>query len=168
MKPGLKQPEGDIVHVEIFLGGGTEGKRVCGARWNNGVVQEFDSYEFESKSWSLTKWHFCSIDTWLQGICRSFHPQRKWNKLEVSSVKLIPSSAAEEEEDETFSEDHDDFKKSEVYTPRRCDERKADGSSAHFVEIPRYGRFTATVCAINSGLKKLAKYTPPAQGSIAC
>ena len=43
------------------------GKSVCGARWNKGVIQEFESYEFAPKSWTLTRWHFCSIDTWLQG-----------------------------------------------------------------------------------------------------
>ena len=51
-----------------------EGKSVCGARWNKGVVQEFDSYEFAPKSWSLTRWHFCSIDTWLQ-VCRTRAPR---------------------------------------------------------------------------------------------
>jgi hypothetical protein len=66
--PGVKPQTGDIVHVEVFLGGGGEGKSVCGARWNRATVQEFDSYEFTPKSWTLTRWHFCSIDTWLQGV----------------------------------------------------------------------------------------------------
>ncbi len=39
VKEGVRPQKGDIVHVEIFLGGGPIGKRVCGARWGRGVVQ---------------------------------------------------------------------------------------------------------------------------------
>ena len=40
VKEGVKPQKGDIVHVEVFLGGGLEGKSVCGARWGKGVIQE--------------------------------------------------------------------------------------------------------------------------------
>ncbi len=92
LKEGMKPQKGDIVHVEVFLGGGPEGKSVCGARWNKDVIQEFDSYEFSPKSWTLTQWHFCSIDTWLEGICRSFHPKRKWRRLKRAPVQSSPPS----------------------------------------------------------------------------
>ena len=93
----------------MFLGGGTEGKSVCGARWNKGVVQEFESYEFAPKSWTLTKWHFCSIDTWLQGICRSFHPEREWKKREwLPGKQSIFAGKEEEEEDEVAGPADDD------------------------------------------------------------
>jgi len=108
VKPGMKPQPGNIVHVEVFLGGGTEGKSVCGARWNSGVVQEFDSYEFAAKSWSLTRWHFCSIDTWLTGVCKSFNPDRKWKRKQ----QWVPGSRsifhAEEEEDEMAEDELDE------------------------------------------------------------
>ena len=102
----LKPQKGDIVHVEVFLGGGPEGKSVCGARWNKGVIQEFESYEFAPKSWTLTRWHFCSIDTWLQGICRSFHPEREW--IRQTWVPGKHSIFAEGEEDENAGPGEDD------------------------------------------------------------
>jgi cell wall-associated NlpC family hydrolase len=39
VKEGAKPQKGDIVHVEVFLGGGPASRRVCGARWGKGVVQ---------------------------------------------------------------------------------------------------------------------------------
>lgn len=61
-----KQPH-NMTHVEILLG---EGERTIGARWNNGVVQEFDSYNFVSKSYHSMQFYFKSIDPWLLGYCR--------------------------------------------------------------------------------------------------
>ena len=66
-----------MVHVEIFLGGPT-GEQTIGARWNNGVVSIFDSYKFVSKSYYNIKYHFKSIDTWLQGVCKSFCDIHPW------------------------------------------------------------------------------------------
>ncbi|KAL8198397.1 UNVERIFIED_CONTAM: hypothetical protein K2H54_009127 [Gekko kuhli] len=56
----------DIVHVEIWLG---EGECSLGARWKEGKVQVFDSYKFVSTTYGGMKYHFKSIETWLQGIC---------------------------------------------------------------------------------------------------
>ncbi|XP_060115577.1 uncharacterized protein LOC132587316 [Heteronotia binoei] len=56
----------DIVHVEIWLG---EEERSLGARWKTGKVQIFDSYQFVSKTYGDIKYHFKSIETWLQGTC---------------------------------------------------------------------------------------------------
>lgn len=61
-----KQPH-NITHVEIMLG---EGEKTIGARWNNGKVQVFDSYKFESKSYHSQKYYFKSIEPWLMGICK--------------------------------------------------------------------------------------------------
>ena len=111
VKEGVKPQKGDIVHVEVFLGGGPEGKSVCGARWNKGVVQEFDSYSFAPKSWTLTKWHFCSIDTWLQGTCRSWHPEREWKRRDwLPGKNSIFSGDVDEgqEEDENAGPGEDD------------------------------------------------------------
>ena len=58
-----------MTHVEIFLGGET-GEQTIGARWTKGVVKIFDSYKFPSKAYERRKFHFKSIDTWLEGICK--------------------------------------------------------------------------------------------------
>jgi len=108
VKEGVKPQKGDMVHVEVFLGGGSEGKSVCGARWNKGIVQEFDSYEFSPKSWTLSKWHFCSIDTWLQGISKSFHPEREWQRREWLPGKHSIFSAQDQDADEFAGPGDDD------------------------------------------------------------
>jgi len=64
----------DLTHVEIFVGGET-GEESIGARWGTGVVSQFPSYKFESKRYYDVKHHFRSIDTWLEGICKSHFPQ---------------------------------------------------------------------------------------------
>jgi len=57
----------DMVHVEIFIGGET-GEQSIGSRWQKGVIQMFDSYKFKSTSYHSIKFHYKSIDTWLDGI----------------------------------------------------------------------------------------------------
>ena len=74
----LRAQKHDQVHVEIFTGGET-GEQSIGARWQKGVVQYFDSFKFESKSYYNIKFHFRSIETWLDGVCQSFCPQHKWS-----------------------------------------------------------------------------------------
>ena len=63
-----KQPH-NITHVEILLG---QGEKTIGARWNNGKIQIFDSYKFESKSYHSQKYYFKSIDPWLLGYCNRY------------------------------------------------------------------------------------------------
>jgi hypothetical protein len=48
-----------------------DGEKTLGARWNNGKVQEFESYKFVSKSYHSMKYYIKSIDPWLMGYCRS-------------------------------------------------------------------------------------------------
>jgi hypothetical protein len=67
-----------MVHVEIFTGGET-GEQSIGARWQRGVVQYFDSFKFESTAYHSIVWHYKSIDTWLEGICKSFCPEHAWS-----------------------------------------------------------------------------------------
>ena len=90
----------DMVHVEIFIGGPT-GEQSLGARWFKGGVQIFDSYKFVSTNYYNIKWHFKSIDLWLQGRCISQcqeHPwgtDRKYNWLTHNSI------FAEDDEEQT-------------------------------------------------------------------
>lgn len=49
-----------------------------GARWQKRFVEVHDSYQFESKSYHSMQYHFRSIDTWLQGICRRWVPVWVW------------------------------------------------------------------------------------------
>ncbi|KAI6652560.1 hypothetical protein LOD99_4345 [Oopsacas minuta] len=65
----------DMVHVEVWLG---DGDKTIGSRWFKGTVQVLESYRFVSKSYYNMEYHFCSIDTWLEGVCHSFCPDHKW------------------------------------------------------------------------------------------
>ena len=66
----LRAQKHDMVHVEIFTGGKT-GEQSIGARWQKGVVKYFDSFKFTSTSYHSIQFHFRSLETWLDGICRS-------------------------------------------------------------------------------------------------
>lgn len=71
-----------MVHVEVFTGGET-GEQSIGARWQRGAVKYFDSYKFESKSYHSIKFHYKSIDTWLDGICKSHCDVHKWSSANL-------------------------------------------------------------------------------------
>lgn len=71
-----------MVHVEIFTGGET-GEQSIGARWQRGAVKYFDSYKFESKAYHSIQFHYRSIETWLDGICRSHCDQHKWSSANL-------------------------------------------------------------------------------------
>ncbi|XP_078498494.1 inactive polyglycylase TTLL10 [Lissotriton helveticus] len=73
-----------MVHVEIWLG---EGQQTLGARWQKGTVQVFDSYRFVSTSYGDMKYHFKSLETWLQGTCVSHCPEHEWGSSSVSLGK---------------------------------------------------------------------------------
>lgn len=68
-----KKQRYNMTHVEIFLGGST-GEETLAARSLRGVVSIFPSYKFESSLWTVEKYYFCSIDTWLNGVCLSRNP----------------------------------------------------------------------------------------------
>lgn len=78
-KAGRSKPQKhNNVHVEIFLPGET-GEGTIGSRFQRGNVSIFPSYKFKSTSWDLVKYHFRSLDTWLEGICISHCPEHPWN-----------------------------------------------------------------------------------------
>ncbi|XP_033764222.1 uncharacterized protein LOC117345280 [Pecten maximus] len=85
-RPNARQQKHLMTHVEIWAG---DRNKTIGARWNNGKVQVWDDYRFEAKSFIDAKYHFRSLDTWLQGICRSFCPEHKWRRTFSPSKKSI-------------------------------------------------------------------------------
>ncbi|XP_026537355.1 inactive polyglycylase TTLL10 [Notechis scutatus] len=99
--PQRKRQPHDIVHVEIWLG---EGERSLGARRKRGRAQVFESYRFVSSSYGDMKYHFKSIETWLQGVCVSHCPEHKWasarDEVKKKSIFYPPS-----EQDEPAEED---------------------------------------------------------------
>eukprot|EP00043_Microstomoeca_roanoka_P019200 m.213439 g.213439 ORF g.213439 m.213439 type:complete len:306 (-) comp16955_c0_seq1:2664-3581(-) len=82
-----KRQKHDMVHVEIWLG---EGEKTIGARYQHGVLQIHDSYKFVSKSYYDMKFHFRSIDTWLDGVCQSFCSEHDWKP--TKSAAIVPPS----------------------------------------------------------------------------
>ncbi|XP_065190184.1 uncharacterized protein LOC135821049 isoform X3 [Sycon ciliatum] len=89
----------NMVHVEVWAG---DGLKTIGARWFRGKVQVHDSYQYESTTYRDMKYHFCSIDTWLQGVCKSFCETHRWNKdLALYSKHSVFYAADDVQEDET-------------------------------------------------------------------
>lgn len=95
--PRLKQQKHNMVHVEIFIGGET-GEQSIGARWQKGVVQLFDSYKFKSTSYHSINFHYKSIDTWLEGICRSWCNEHAWKSSNLLWAPNKKSIFTDEEE----------------------------------------------------------------------
>jgi hypothetical protein len=46
-------------------------------------VKYFDSFKFESTAYHSIKYHFKSIDTWLDGICKSHCDVHKWSSANL-------------------------------------------------------------------------------------
>lgn len=101
-----KQQRHNMVHVEIFIGGET-GEQSIGARWFKGVVQLFDSFKFSSTSYHSIKYHFRSIETWLDGVCKSHCAEHRWDDDELgwSTEKYSIFTAAIEDQEETVEEE---------------------------------------------------------------
>jgi len=83
-----KRQKHDCVHVEVFLGGET-GEATIGSRFFKGQVSEFPSYKFTSTTWDCVSVHFCSLDTWLDGECKSHCPEHPWTIVEYNGKKSI-------------------------------------------------------------------------------
>jgi len=84
----FKNSPHNMKHIEVWLG---KGQKTIGSRWQRGTVSIFDSYKFESKTYSNMTYHFKSIDTWLKGFCRSVCPEHPW-KLSKRPVALSDKS----------------------------------------------------------------------------
>lgn len=63
----------------------------------------FPSYKFTSTTWTLVKYHFRSLDTWLDGVCKSHCDEHPWhsdalNYLEAAGKRSIFCDACEEQD----------------------------------------------------------------------
>ena len=47
------------------------------------MVQFFDSYKFVSTSYHSMQYHFKSINTWLEGICKSHCKEHAWSSTNL-------------------------------------------------------------------------------------
>ena len=86
-KEGKKPQKHNMVHIEVFLGGGESGLRTIGARRQAGVVEIHDHYKFESKSYKITKQFLRSLDTWLDGKCEPLIDPEYWKVKFANSSK---------------------------------------------------------------------------------
>ena len=97
-----------LVHVEVFTGKGPKGEGTIGARWQKGHVQHFDTFRFESKSYHSIKYHFRSIDTWLDGVCKCAPAHRgMWvdatSNMRVNKYSMF--NADSQRDDEQFCDE---------------------------------------------------------------
>ena len=147
--PKMRKQKHDMVHVEIFTGGPT-GEQSIGARWQRGVVQYFDSYKFDSTSYHSMVYHYKSIDTWLDGICKSHCPDHAWSS---SAVMWAPGKKS------IFNIDKD-YDEADMNAPQFDDEDVADGEGeADKSQIKKKEALTKT-CFVGQGNNdKLVKST---------
>lgn len=103
-RPNARPQKHNIVHIEIFLGGET-GEASLGSRISSNKVSLFDSYKFESANWTLTKYHYRSIETWLNGVCESCCEEHPW--IHFISTKSGRKSIFYDSDDEDAETHHD-------------------------------------------------------------
>ena len=113
MIPAAKQQKHNMVHVEIWLG---DNNKTLGARWQKGVVEIHNSYQYVSKSYHSMKYHFHSIDTWLDGICESHCAEHPWrrNKRTLLGKKSIFNCDQEQQQEGADPEEQDENKYDEI------------------------------------------------------
>ena len=79
------------------------GESTLGSRYHKGTVSIFPSFKFKSTTWDLVQFHFRSIDTWLDGMCKSHCPEHPWD-----SASLAIAAAAGKRSIFSAQEDDDD------------------------------------------------------------
>lgn len=101
------------MHVEIWLG---DENKTLGARWQKGVVEIHTSYQYVSKSYHSMKYHFHSIDTWLNGICESHCTEHQWqrNKRTLPGKKSI-FNCDQQEQEQADPKQQDEIEENEYY-----------------------------------------------------
>ena len=73
----------DMVHIEVYLGGKT-GEKSIGSRTSINMVSYHNSYRFVGRKYHSIQYHYKSLDTWLEGICKSWCPEHKWRRSNYS------------------------------------------------------------------------------------
>jgi len=74
----LKPQKHNMVHVEVFTGG-ESGEETIGSRYAKSIpeegkvrgVQMHKSYRYTSRKYEVIRFHFRSLETWLNGVCKS-------------------------------------------------------------------------------------------------
>lgn len=73
-----------------------------GSRERYKWVTQYDSYHFDSQRWKLIAHHFCSINTWLDGLCVPQHPElwrpRRCSKQQQQIPAPLPSASRKQQQ----------------------------------------------------------------------
>ena len=124
-----------MVHVEIWLG---DENKTLGARWQKGVVEIHNSYQYVSKSYHSMKYHFHSIDTWLNGVCESHCTEHPWqrNKQTLPGRKSIFNCDQQQEQADPKQEEieYDEISQGSNEIPEQylpCDPVNKPDESSH-------------------------------------
>ena len=143
--PKKRQQVHCITHVEVCLGTGEFGEETLGARWQKGQVQVHPSFRFASSSYTIKAFHFCSIDAWLDGVCKSHCKEHEWRDDRVTwqpGATSVFAAADSDDEDEALP--GDDSKEHDAEFSAKSGEA-ADGANAatstrseRGVETPRF------------------------------
>ncbi|XP_041061666.1 uncharacterized protein LOC121287805 isoform X2 [Carcharodon carcharias] len=146
----------DIVHVEIWI---ADGERTLGAHWGRGIVQYFDSYKFVSMSYGDMKYHFKSINTWLQGICVSHCSELNWSSpTRLPGKGSIFSLGVEDE----AAEQQLDIENLNFHKAKAPEENKEETSDKAFREpmtIPCDSNMAISISSQNESLAMKSKTT---------
>ncbi|XP_066910251.1 protein polyglycylase TTLL10-like isoform X2 [Clytia hemisphaerica] len=131
----------NMVHVEIWLG---DGEKTIGARWKRGKVQIHDSYQFKAESYHSMKYHFKSIDSWLNGICKSYCDEHKWerdkpigrhdSKYSIFSIKSTCTTTTTTTPMDKERKNYDDEEEEEQYACATSDDEDEEEDTKDFKE----------------------------------
>jgi len=96
--------------------GGENNENTIGSRWQKGTIKVFDTYKFVSKSYYDIEYHYRSLDTWLNGICKSFCDIHEWdrglkedvdsNKFSIFKIEEAVGASDDDEDEPTCEDDH--------------------------------------------------------------
>ena len=88
-------------------------------------MQYFDSYKFESKAYHSIVWHYRSIDTWLEGICKSHCPQHSWSS---ANLQWAPGKKSIFAIDDDEKDDKDVYDEADLAAPDLDEDMMDEGA----------------------------------------
>ena len=146
-----KQQINLMTHVEVFIGndedGGKTGEQTIGARWQKGHVEVHPSFKFSSKSYEILRYHFCSIDTWLDGVCKSHVAEREWRddrvRWQPGATSIFADGDSDDDDDDDAAEGAEDVADTaggpRVAEPQdECKQGKQGKEAATTTPMPRF------------------------------